>query len=303
VTYSGRDCMTVFYDHVAGEQHRIASILEDYHEMLPLTREEQERFDQTRACVACNKAFSDLDMKIKHHNHRTGKFIAALCNGCYLQIKNREDNFFVPVVCDNLKNYDAHHIFRHFSKSIAAQYDKKGKASYRSVKIIALNLERYISFEIQHLRFIDSYQFLNAKLEKLVSNLPRDSLRHTKRHMGENELLFAKGIFPYEWFDSSGKFDCTELPSKDAFYSELDEEGITDEEYERAQNVWTSMGCQNGHPPSGRRVREFQRRFDDKLSPGSGALFDHALANLGCMLKLYERRAGVDNRSGDIPLL
>jgi hypothetical protein len=113
------------------------------------------------------------------------------------------------------------------------------------VKIIALNLERCISFEIQHLRFIDSNQFLNAKLETLVNNLPRDSLRHAKRHMGDNELSFAKGIFPYEWFNSFGKFDCTELPSKDAFYSKLDGEGITDEEYERAQNVWTSMGCHN----------------------------------------------------------
>jgi hypothetical protein len=89
VTYSGRDCMRVFYDHLASEQHRIAAILEDYHEMLPLTREEQERFDQTRACVACNKSFSDLNPKIMHHNHRTGKFIAALCNGCNLQIKKQ----------------------------------------------------------------------------------------------------------------------------------------------------------------------------------------------------------------------
>jgi hypothetical protein len=121
VTYSGRDCMTVFYDHLASEQRRIASILGDYHEMLPLTREEQERLDQTRAYVACNKPFSDLDPKIKHHNHRTEKFIAALCNGCNLQIKNREDKFFVPVVFHNLKNYDVHHIFKHFSKSIAAK--------------------------------------------------------------------------------------------------------------------------------------------------------------------------------------
>jgi hypothetical protein len=56
VTYSGRDCLTVFYDHLAGEQHRIASILANYHEMLPLTREEQERFDQTRACVASTRS-------------------------------------------------------------------------------------------------------------------------------------------------------------------------------------------------------------------------------------------------------
>jgi hypothetical protein len=63
--------------------------------------------------------------------------------------------------------------------------------------------------------------------------------------MGDNELLFAKGIFPYEWFDSFEKVDCTELPSKDAFYSKLDEEGITDEEHERAQNVCAAMACQN----------------------------------------------------------
>jgi hypothetical protein len=98
VTYSGRDCLTVFYDHLAKELHQIASILEDYHEMLTLTREEQERFDQTRACPACNIWFSNEYPKVKHHNHRTRKFISALCNVCNLQIKNREDNFFVSVV-------------------------------------------------------------------------------------------------------------------------------------------------------------------------------------------------------------
>jgi hypothetical protein len=35
VTYSGRDCMTVFYDHLASEQQRIASILGEYQEILP----------------------------------------------------------------------------------------------------------------------------------------------------------------------------------------------------------------------------------------------------------------------------
>jgi hypothetical protein len=45
VTFSGRDCMTVIYDHLAEEQHRIASNSEDYHETLPLTQEEQKRFD------------------------------------------------------------------------------------------------------------------------------------------------------------------------------------------------------------------------------------------------------------------
>jgi hypothetical protein len=38
VTYSGRNCMKAFYDHLASEQHRIASILKDYHEMLEKSR-------------------------------------------------------------------------------------------------------------------------------------------------------------------------------------------------------------------------------------------------------------------------
>jgi hypothetical protein len=69
-------------------------------------------------------------------------------------------------------------------------------------------------------------------------------LRDIKRHMGDNELLFAKKNFPYEWFDSFEIFDCTELPSKYAFNCKLDKEGITDEEYDRAQNMRTDMECQ-----------------------------------------------------------
>ena len=56
--------------------------------------------------------------------------------------------------------------------------------------------------------------------------------------------MFAKGIFPYEWFDSFQKLDCTELPPREAFYSEMNEEGITEEEYVRAQKVWTTFQCQ-----------------------------------------------------------
>jgi hypothetical protein len=79
-------------------------------------------------------------------------------------------------VAHDVKNNNTHHIFRNFSKIVSVKYVKKGGASYWYVKIIALNLERQISFKILHLRFINSYQFLNAKLEKLVNNPRRDSL-------------------------------------------------------------------------------------------------------------------------------
>ena len=86
---------------------------------------------------------------------------------------------------------------------------------------------------------------MSASLEKLVSNLPKESLRHTRKHLGDSELLYAKGVFPYEWFDSLTKFDCTELPPRDAFYSELNEEDITEEEYARAQTVLSTFHFRN----------------------------------------------------------
>jgi hypothetical protein len=103
-----------------------------------------------------------------------------------LQIKSIDSKFFIPVVFHNLKNYDAHHIFRYFSRRLAVKYDRTG--------------------------FVVSYQFLNASLEKLVKNLTNDSFRHIRKHLRCNDLLFAKGIFPYDWFDSFKKLDCAELP-------------------------------------------------------------------------------------------
>ena len=50
-------------------------------------------------------------------------------------------------------------------------------------------------------------------------------------------------MFPYEWFDSMSKLDCVELPPREAFYSKLNEEGISEEEYTRAQTVWSTYRC------------------------------------------------------------
>jgi hypothetical protein len=238
--YSGSDCMNVFFDHLANEQQRVASIRNKNYKMLPLTNDEQERFDRTQRCPNCPEQFSKENKKVMLHNHWNGKFIDALCNKCNMQIRNKKDEFYIPVIFHNLKNYDAHHIFRYFNRQIA---DNFGKDGLNSVKIIALNLERYISFEIQHLRFIDSYQFLNASLEKLVKSLTRNLFHHITKHLGSNDLLFAKGIFPYEWFDSLEKFDDTQLPPQEAFYSELNDAGITDDEYKRIRNVWNTFEC------------------------------------------------------------
>lgn len=50
-----------------------------------------------------------------------------------------------------------------------------------------------------------------------------------------------KGVYPYDYRSSVDRFNDTQLPSKDNFYSILTDEGITGESYSHAQNVWNTF--------------------------------------------------------------
>ena len=50
-------------------------------------------------------------------------------------------------------------------------------------------------------------------------------------------LLLRRGVYPYGYIDSWGRFDETSLPDKKAFYSELYLYDITNEDYTHAQKI------------------------------------------------------------------
>ena len=92
-----------------------------------------------------------------------------------------------------------------------------GMIKDKPISCIPTNDEKYISFSIGDLTFIDSLQFLNASLEKLVSNLAKQGVgnfRILNRYIDDERvpLLLRKGIYPYEYFDSFSKFLETCLP-------------------------------------------------------------------------------------------
>ena len=62
--------------------------------------------------------------------------------------------------------------------------------------------------------------------------------RFCKRDPNKFSLFLRKAVYPYECMDSWGRFNETELPDKESFYSELNKDGITDEDYVHAQKVW-----------------------------------------------------------------
>ena len=83
------------------------------------------------------------------------------------------------------------------------------------ITCIASNSERYITFWFGGLRFIHSLQFMNASCERLVESLTRDELKFLHKLITgpkQHELLFQKGVYPYDYVDGPAKLEKTQLP-------------------------------------------------------------------------------------------
>ena len=97
---------------------------------------------------------------------------------------------------------------------------------------------------VKQLRFIDSFRFMASSLDKLSSNLDKSCFTNTSRYYDgkQLELLLRKGVYPYEYMDSIERLAEKKLPPKESFYSRLNGDGISDEDYEHAQRVWETFG-------------------------------------------------------------
>ena len=110
-----------------------------------------------------------------------------------------------------------------------------------------MNSEKYISFTLGNLQFLDSLNFMNESLGKLVNNLAAEGdqyFHHIKRHFTdskERELLLRKGVYPYEWMDHADKMGYTSLPEKEAFDSKLSLSSISDDDYTHAKKCMENI--------------------------------------------------------------
>ena len=112
-----------------------------------------------------------------------------------------------------------------------------------NINAIPNNMEKYMAFMlVNHLTFIDSFQFMSSSLDKLVSNLPTKAFKYKCNRFKKEqfELMKQKGVM-----DTFDKFNKTELPTKEEFFSILSNEHITDEDYQHAKNVWKTFKLKN----------------------------------------------------------
>ena len=110
-----------------------------------------------------------------------------------------EDSYMIPFIFHNLKGYDSQLILQYVSREYATN----------SIEVIPTTSEKFLSFKIGNLRFLDSLQFLTASLDTLVQSLAanvRDKFSNTVRHYPDSELVFSKGNYTYEYMDGRENF-------------------------------------------------------------------------------------------------
>ena len=213
-------------------------------------KEEKEQFDKQTKCWMCNEEFNDKDVKVRDHCHFTGRYRGAAHNSCNLRYRKPK---FTPMVFHNLSGYHSHLFIKNLGFSEG------------NIDCVPHNEKRYISFTkslqvgsytnkegetkpLHHqIRFIDSFKFMAASLDKLVNNLPKDDFNNLKRYYTGDKLslLTRKGVYPYEYTDSLEKLKETKLPPREPFYSRLNDEGISNEDYVHARKVWKTFEMKN----------------------------------------------------------
>ena len=171
---------------------------------------------------------------VRDHDHMMGKYRGATHNDCNFKLKLNPKTAPIPVFFQKLKGYDGHLLMQAMAR-VSGQ-----------IKCIPTSTEKYISFSLGNLRFVDSVNFLLSSLDKLVKGSDEFPIMH-KMVPEENKrgLLLKKGIYPYEYMDSFKRFSEVQLPETEKFYSSLSGKGITDEEYVNVKQVWATFGCQN----------------------------------------------------------
>ena len=249
--HRGENAVYKFMENMLEEVNWCKSKMKKYfNKPLKMTVENEMDFKKAIKCHICNQQYTTEDIRVRDHCHITGEFRGSAHQDCNLKLQIKPDTIKIPVIFHNLRGYDSHFIMQEIGK-IAKEHtftNKKGEKVEMNINCIPNNMEKYMAFMLgNHLVFLDSFQFMSSSLNNLVKNLPDEALKYTYNTFKQEQfnLMKQKGIYPYDYMDSIEKFKQTKLPMKEQFYSILNNEHITDEDYQHAQNVWNTFKLQS----------------------------------------------------------
>ena len=269
-TYSGKKAVYKFMEAMLEEVKYCKKIAKkEFNKPLRMTKEDKEEFQKAEECHICNKKYTDKDIRVRDHCHITGKYRGSAHQECNLKLRVNPEEVKIPVIFHNLRGYDSHFLMQEIGAIVKnhAYTNKKGEKCQMNINAITNNMEKYMAFMLgNHSTCIDSFQFMGSSLDKLVNNITKCSkcincknkddkacinpiyndLKYTSEIFEDKELelMSKKGVYPYDYMDSFNKFK-EQLPSKEEFYSILNDKHIEDEDYQHAKNVWETFHLKN----------------------------------------------------------
>ena len=220
--------------------------------------------EKATVCMFCEENFNDEKIKVRHHAWdieveyekingidivKKSNYLGASCQGCNLKISLKRAT--LPVFTHNGSKYDHKFIIKGIN---AKKYD--------SPFIIAKDGEKMIQIQVSKLDkingtrykmvFRDSFNFLNASLDKLSKSLhdsgkKMTNLENSLSSMGYSDkvisMCYRKGVFPYEYIDNISRLNETKLPDRDKFYSSLSGQHASLDDYNFALNLFKEAKC------------------------------------------------------------
>ena len=196
----------------------------------------------------------------------TRKFRGAAHSKCNLNYKVAKD---IPIIIHNA-SYDTHFIINQLAEEFNSELNCIGENIEKHITFSVSIKKKCDNYKtvIYKLRFIDSFRFMPTSLSELVDNMSGNFNSMECKSCTENNgcekfkklieglikkfpsiyqfwngdlnkfiLLLRKDVYPYEYMDNWEKIDETTLPPKETFYSNLNLEDISDEDYAHAQKV------------------------------------------------------------------
>ena len=248
--YRGEKAVNKFMEKMLEEVKYCKNIMKkEFNKPLKMTDNDELCFRLEEKCHICNKQYTEKDIRVRDHCHITGKYRGSAHQECNLKLRIKPEEIKIPVIFHNLKGYDSHFIMQEIGAIVKKHTYKnnKGEDIQMSINAIPNNMEKYMDFMLgNHLTFIDSFQFMSSSLDKLVGNLPRESLIYTYKEFKDEKLnlMVRKGVYPYDYMDSFDKFN-EKLPTKEDFYSILNDQHISNKDYQHAKTVWETFKLEN----------------------------------------------------------
>ena len=191
-------------------------------------------YEKATHCWICEQEIKNsTNPKVRDHCHFTGQYRGPAHKSCNLKLKIKPGVTKIPVIFHNFKGYDSHLIMQKI-------HTTKG-----NITCIPNNAEKYISFSVGQLKFLDSFQFMASSLEKLVDATDKSDFKLIRKEFGDQtEILLRTGVYPYKYINSLERFNEPQLPTIDTFYSKVSDESVSQKDYDHAQKVWKEFNCQ-----------------------------------------------------------